>query len=141
MTQREEFENEYAGFNLERGKSSNECYADKIVQRLWQAWQKAWEAAKAQAVPEGWKLVPVEPTVDQFGGMARDIIQWLRFTESKDQHSESLVKWLKDMGNEIPDWLYSEPEVNHLSKRVISKGSIAAIIYKAMLEAATEQNK
>ena len=85
---------------------------------------------------EGWKLVPVEPTADQFGGMARDIIQWLRFTESKDQHSESLVKWLKDMGNEIPGWLYSEPEVNHLSKHVISKGSIAAIIYKAMLSAA-----
>ena len=86
-------------------------------------------------IPEGWQLVPVEPTADQFGGMARDIIQWLRFTESRDQHSESLVKWLKDMGNEIPDWLYSEPEVNHLSKHVISKGSIAAIIYKAMLAA------
>ena len=95
--------------------------------------------AKAQAVPEGWKLVPVEPTVDQFGGMARDLIQWLRFTPSSDQHSESLVKWLKDMGNEIPAWLYSEPEINHLSKHVISKGSIAAIIYKAMLEAAQEQ--
>ena len=87
-------------------------------------------------IPNGWKLVPIEPTSDQFGGMARDIIQWLRFTESKDQHSESLVKWLKDMGNEIPDWLYSEPEVNHLSKHVISKGSIAALIYKAMLAAA-----
>ena len=90
---------------------------------------------------DGWKLVPVEPTVDQFGGMARDIIQWMRFTDSKDQHSESLVKWLKDMGNEIPSWLYSESEVNHLSKHVISKGTIAAIIYKAMLEAAPEQNK
>ena len=86
-------------------------------------------------IPEGWQLVPVEPTADQFGGMARDIIQWLRFTEPRDQHSESLVKWLKDMGNEIPDWLYNEPEVNHLAKHVISKGSIAAIIYKAMLAA------
>ena len=92
--------------------------------------------ADMPVVPDGWQLVPVEPTADQFGGMARDIIQWLRFTESKDQCSESLVKWLKDMGNEIPDWLYSEPEVNHLSKHVISKGSIAAIIYKAMLAAA-----
>ena len=103
--------------------------------------KKEWNVRKAQAVPEGWKLVPIEPTVDQFGGMARDIIQWLRFTESKDQHSESLVKWLKDMGNEIPDWLYSEPEINHLSRHVISKGSIAAIIYKSMLEAAPEQVK
>lgn len=95
----------------------------------------------AQAVPKGFKIVPEEPTEQQFGGMARDIIQWLRFTESKNQHSESLVKWLKDMGNEIPDWLYKESEINHLSKNVISKGSIAAIIYKAMLAAAPEQNK
>ena len=94
-----------------------------------------------KSVPDGWKLVPIEPAADQFGGMARDIIQWLRFTESKDQHSESLVKWLKDMGNEIPEWLYSESEINHLSKHVISKGTIAAIIYKAMLSAAPEQNK
>ena len=85
---------------------------------------------------DGFKVVPVEPTAEQYGGLARDIIQWLRFTESKNQHSESLVKWLKDMGNEIPDWLYKESEINHLSKHVISKGSIAAIIYKAMLAAA-----
>ena len=73
--------------------------------------------------------------------MARDIIQWMRFTESKNQHSASLVKWLRDMGNEIPAWLYSESEINHLSKHVISKGTIAAIIYKAMLAAAPGQKK
>ena len=99
------------------------------------------QAATKSAATEGWKLVPVEPTTEQFGGMARDVIQWMRFTESKNQHSESLVKWLKDMGNEIPEWLYSESEINHLSKHVISKGTIAAIIYKAMLAAAPEQVK
>ena len=117
-----------------------ETLADMVHQQS-KIIEKLQKAAKTQAVQEGWKLVPIEPTAEQFGGMARDIIQWLRFTDSKDQHSESLVKWLKDMGNEIPGWLYSEPEVNHLSKHVISKGSIAAIIYKAMLEAAPEQNK
>ena len=99
------------------------------------------QAATKSAATEGWKLVPVEPTTEQFGGMARDVIQWMRFTESKNQHSESLVKWLKDMGNEIPEWLYSESEINHLSKHVISKGTIAAIIYKAMLAAAPGQVK
>ena len=102
---------------------------------------KLQESAKTQSGMEGLKIVPVEPNPAQFGGMARDVIQWMRFTESKNQHSESLVKWLKDMGNEIPAWLYSEPEINHLSKHVISKGTIAAIIYKAMLAAAPEQNK
>ena len=88
---------------------------------------------------DGFKVVPVEPTAEQYGGLARDIIQWMRFTPSSDQHSQSLIEWLKNMGNEIPAWLYSEPEINHLSKHVISKGTIAAIIYKSMLAAAPEQ--
>ena len=139
MTQREELSDDKKKLNwllgLEKETLAGMAHQQsKIIEKLQ-------NAAKAQAVPEGWKLVPVEPTPDQFGGMARDIIQWLRFTDSKDQHSESLVKWLKNMGNEIPAWFYSEPEVNHLSKHVISKGTIAAIIYKAMLAAAPEQNK
>ena len=93
------------------------------------------------AVPEGWKLAPVEPTAEQYGGLARDIIQWMRFTPSSDQHSQSLIEWLKNMGNEIPSWLMGENEINHLSKHVLSKGTIAAIIYKAMLEAAPDGNK
>ena len=135
MTQREEFEKHFLYSGL----------ADKDKQLCKGFWNKGLlcgaESVKAHAVQEGWKLVPVEPTSDQFGGMARDIIQWMRFTESKNQHSDSLVKWLKDMGNEIPAWLYSESEINHLSKHVISKGTIAAIIYKAMLASAPEQQK
>ena len=34
-----------------------------------------------------------------------------------------------------------ENEINHLSKHVLSKGTIAAIIYKAMLEAAPDGDK
>lgn len=91
-------------------------------------------------VKGGFKTVPVEPTAEQFGGMARDIIQWMRFTPSSDQHSRSLIEWLKNMGNEIPSWLMGENEINHLSKHVLSKGTLAAIIYKAMLEAVPEVN-
>ena len=93
------------------------------------------QVATKAALPEGWKLVPVEPTAEQYGGLARDIIQWMRFTPASDQHSESLIEWLKSMGNEIPNWLMGENEINHLSKHVLSKGTIAAIIYKSMLEA------
>ena len=147
MTQQEEFKEKYgkfAGIDVvfdNYGVPSTGGIQNLISNSMVQAAWWGWKANKAQAVPEGWRLAPIEPTVDQFGGMARDVIQWMRFTDSKDQHSESLVKWLKDMGNEIPDWLYSEPEINHLSKHVLSKGTIAAIIYKAMLEAAPEQNK
>ena len=88
---------------------------------------------------DAFKVVPVEPTAEQYGGLARDIIQWMRFTPSSDQHSQSLIEWLKNMGNEIPSWLMGESEINHLSKHVLSKGTLAAIIYKAMLEAAPER--
>ena len=139
MTQQEELSDDQKKLNwplgLEKETLANMAHQQaKLIEKL----QKS---AKNQSVVGGLKIVPVEPNQAQFGGMARDVIQWMRFTESKNQHSESLVKWLKDMGNEIPEWLYSEPEINHLSKHVISKGTIAAIIYKAMLEAAPEQNK
>lgn len=146
MTHREEFEKALREMKIDAFHSlelndNGDGYKNISTTILLAGFRIGLKAAKAQAVPEGWKLVPVEPTSDQFGGMARDIIQWMRFTESKNQHSESLVKWLKDMGNEIPAWLYSESEINHLSKHVISKGTLAAIIYKAMLAAAPEQNK
>ena len=126
------YSNKMMKLNEIRELINNLC-VDVVVSEL----KKKSEAA----VPEGFKVVPVEPTTEQFGGMARDVIQWMRFTESKNQHSESLVKWLKDMGNEIPSWLMGENEINHLSKHVLSKGTIAAIIYKAMLAAAPEQIK
>ena len=85
------------------------------------------QAATKSAATEGLKLVPVEPTIEQYGCLARDIIQWMRFTPSSDQHSQSLIEWLKNMGNEIPGWLIGENEINHLSKHVLSKGTIAAV--------------
>jgi len=84
-----------------------------------------------RTIPEGYKLVPIEPTQDQFGGMARDIIQWLRFTGSGEQNPTSLKKWLTSMGHDLPEWLLNETEMKSML-HVISKGTIAAIIYKAM---------
>lgn len=137
MTQREELNDDAKKLSWLLGLEK-ETLADMAHQQS-KIIEKLQKAAKVQAVPDGWKPVPVEPTEQQFGGMARDIIQWLRFTESKNQHSESLVKWLKDMGNKIQDWLYKESEINHLSRHVISKGTIAAIIYKAMLSEVPER--
>ena len=139
MTHREELSGDQKKLNWLLGMEK-ETLADMAYQQS-MIIEKLRKSAKAQTVPEGFKVAPVEPTTEQYGGLARDIIQWMRFTPSSDQHSQSLIAWLKDMGNEIPAWLYSEPEINHLSKHVISKGTIAAIIYKAMLAAAPEQVK
>ena len=132
MTQREEFEKWLNTLDKQTLVTMTAKQA-RTIEEL--------QAATKAAAPEGFKVVPVEPTTEQYGGLARDIIQWMRFTPSNDQHSQSLIEWLKNMGNEIPGWLMSENEINRLSKHVLSKGTLAAIIYKAMLAAAPEQQK
>lgn len=42
--------------------SMDDLIANSMVRSAW--W--GWKAAKAQAVPKGWKLVPVEPTHEMF---------------------------------------------------------------------------
>lgn len=110
---------------------NGERYVDNAIDNMWWAWQAATKAA----APDGWKLVPVEPTGEQCGGLARDIIFWLR--SDSHQTPESLIEFLRNMGNEIPSWLTDEPEMKN-ANHVISKGTLAAIIYKAMLSAVPE---
>ena len=62
MTQREEFESAFKGYNLVRSKSDSSKYGDKVSQRMWEAYQEGFKAAKAQAVPKGYRLMPPEPT-------------------------------------------------------------------------------
>ena len=52
MTQREEFESAFKGYNLVRSKSDGSKYGDKVSQRMWEAYQEGFKAAKAQAVQE-----------------------------------------------------------------------------------------
>ena len=52
MTQREEFENAFRGYNLERSKSDSEKYGDRVSQRMWKAYLEGLQASKAQAVPQ-----------------------------------------------------------------------------------------
>ena len=56
MTQREEFESAFKGYNLVRSKSDSSKYGDKVSQRMWEAYQEGFKAAKAQAVP---RWIPV----------------------------------------------------------------------------------
>ena len=146
MTQREKFAEKYSShsgvsvqFDAYGVPYIDTPYVINVIPNaMVQAAYWGWKAAKAQAVLEGWKLVPVEPTGEQWGGLARDIIFWLR--SDSHQTPESLIEFLRNMGNEIPAWLTDEPEMKNV-KHVISKGTLAAIIYKAMLAAAPEQQK
>lgn len=84
-----------------------------------------------------WKLVPVEPTEDQWGGLAREIVMaW----DMDCNTPRKLFDYLELACVEIPLWLRAEPEMQNLD-HVPSKGTRAAIIYRAMLEEAPQPPK
>lgn len=73
---------------------------------------------------------PFDPTEEQWGGLARQLIlaYQLNFIEST-----SLIRFLNMTGCRIPDWLANDVEVA-TSKGVLSKGTRAVLVYKAMLD-------
>lgn len=79
-------------------------------------------------IPDGFVLVPIEPTEEQWGGLARDIVMWWSFDRPT---GSALFKHLSSLGRDIPNWLHQEiKDVDH----VPPKGTVAAVIYKAMLD-------
>lgn len=85
-----------------------------------------------------YKLVPVEPTKDQWGGLARAIMLWLDLTPGAKM-PRSLLGHLKACSKDAPQWLLDEHEMKNLDHSM-SKGTRCVIIYKAMLAAAPEVN-
>ena len=113
-------------------------YVSAGTQHRW----KGWQAAMRQAVPDTHVLIPREPTEDQWGGLARDIIMWHDMYEGNRRTPAALFLHLKMSGKDIPKWLRDESEMKNLD-HVPSKGTRAVIIYKAMIEAGQvkEQSK
>jgi len=70
-----------------------------------------------------------EPTEAMWGGLARQIVFWQR--GGPGQTGASLYRFLEPVGFEAPEWLRKEiPDDN----RVPPKGTIAAVIWQAMLD-------
>lgn len=82
-----------------------------------------------------YKEVPFVPTERQWGGLARDIMMWIDMYPESKRTPRTLFKHLEMLGRDIPQWLRDEPEMKNLD-HVPSKGTRAAIIYRAMVEAA-----
>lgn len=80
----------------------------------------------------GYTLAPLEPTETMWSGLARDIVMWTRFGGAHT--ARSLFEHLERVGREIPQWLRDEPELKSLDASP-SKGTVAVIIYRAMLAA------
>lgn len=92
-------------------------------------------AQPAPVVPDGCAIVPVEATEEQWGGLARDIM--LAF----DMNAKSpalLINTLTNLGHEIPQWLIDEVK-DPASTHVLSKGTRAVIIYRAMISASQQK--
>lgn len=81
-----------------------------------------------EAPGAGWKVVPEEPTEAMWGGLARQIVFWVRMG---DQRGSALHLHLKRSWHDVvPEWLAKEiPDAD----QVPPKGTVAACIYKAML--------
>lgn len=89
-------------------------------------------SAAPVAVPDGFVLVPRDPTEEMWVHLARDIV-WFLYSTSAPHRGVKFYKWLDNMGREAPAWLRAEiPDVDHSP----SKGTWAVCIYKAMLAAA-----
>lgn len=89
---------------------------------------------ESSSAPPGYKLVPLEPTPEMWGELARDIVWWL-YSEDAPHHGSKMHKFLRQLGRDIPAWLTKEiPDVAHTP----AKGDFAAAIYKAMIANAPE---
>jgi len=84
--------------------------------------------------PPGHALVPMEPTEAMWAGLARDIVMWM---QAYNRHTpESLRKHLDRCGETIPAWLEAELGDSRAKDHAMEKGTIACLIYKAMIAAA-----
>lgn len=89
----------------------------------------------AAIVPEGYVVVPVEPTEDMWMHLARDIVFWL-YTCPAPHNGSKMHEFLLNLGTTIPEWLSKEiPD----SDSTPPKGTVAVCIYRAMLEAAPKE--
>jgi hypothetical protein len=79
------------------------------------------------------KLVPLEPTEKQWGGLARDLGKYMQMY---DRYSpKSLKKFLDRFVGEPPEWLTKEVG-NWESDAAFATADLPVFIYKAMLEVA-----
>ena len=101
-------------------------YMDHQTNGAWLAWQAR--------VPEGYVVVPVEPTEEMWGGLARHLVKYM---QSHDRYCpKTLGKYIsRFIGFEnIPDWLNKEI-TDWESDHAFATADLGVFIYKAMIEA------
>ena len=149
--EREAFEKALAGNSIHNLKvctifddEKNEYFAsdvcdpseDHLVESINLSW-RMWQAAKAQAVPEGFVLVPTTPSCEMWSGIARDLG---RYMQMHDRYCpKSLKKYFDRFIGEIPEWLNKEVE-DWDSDHAFATADLPAFIYMSMVEAQEPAN-
>ena len=106
MTQREEFENAFRGYNLERSKSDSEKYGDRVSQRMWKAYLEGLQAAKTQAVPQ-WISVSERLPTGKLGSQTEYLVY--ETLNNKVQHDYFMIP----SDESSPFWNYYFDNVTH----------------------------
>jgi hypothetical protein len=83
------------------------------------------------------RKVPIEPTGEQWGGLARSIMMWIDMSAGGPKLPEDLLKHLERSGVTAPKWLLDEGEMKAVGHSM-SKGSRCVLIYKAMIHDAPD---
>lgn len=101
-------------------------------------WEKAtaWHGHYRQAAVVALEALR-EPTKPMWIGLARDIVMWMDAYPGAGMTPRNLFTHLDRIGRDIPAWLRDEPEMMSLD-HVPSKGTRAAVIWRAMIEDALE---
>ena len=117
--------NDLIKFRLPSGYS----FRDPIkINLMWEAWQ-------ASASREGYKLVPVNPTEEMWGGLARHLVKYM---QSHNRYCpKTLSKYIsRFIGfKNIPEWLNKEV-LDWESDHAFATADLGVFIYKSMIEAA-----
>ena len=90
------------------------------------------QAAKAQAVPDGFVVVPTTPSCEMWSGIARDLG---RYMQMHDRYCpKTLKKYFDRFIGEIPEWLNKEVK-DWDSDHAFATADLPAFIYMSMVEA------
>ena len=126
MSNREKFEEWYSGTYRETIHIlPNGQYASLRQQHSWDAWQAR--------VPEGYVVVPVEPTYEMWSELSRHLG---RYMQLHDRYCpKTLKKYFDRFIGEPPEWLSKEVG-SWDSDHAFATADLPVFIYKAMIEAA-----
>ena len=108
------YELEGRGYTFENMTWLGNCFEDDMLNMAWEMWSSAKHSVKAQAVPEGFVLVPKKPDVDKAWSIA------LKRIVPPPKTNDAIQKEL--MYKKYVDDLYSEQD------RIL-------LDYEAMIEA------